>query len=396
MIFPRKRKLYAVIVADIFLLAVCIVAFFYLKNSFLKSKPPLPGRSLNEEEILSTMRTCVESQDRYGCYQRLAQDAVQRNQIKYVLKVFDDNDSKPYVFSFCHSTTHFIGREAYSKYKSVSKAFEQGSFSCHGGYYHGVLEGYLKNYLDSEQKSEDYLKQKIFEACGRQSDYSTPLLYSECLHGIGHGVMFVTDGELPESLQLCDSLNDTLANTCYGGVFMENSTSNTTHYLSKYLKTDDPMYPCDILGDRYLDQCYRYQSAYFGMLTKKDLPKMINLCYQVPVKYHYQCFLNIGTGEVGYVRDPKDMKAACDLISDKQNKDYCVEGVITELSARYVNEPSYMIDFCKVVDLDNKKTCYSQIGIHIRGWTIDKNKLSAICHQIADKQGEGFCVENAI
>ena len=65
--------------------------------------------------------------------------------------------------------------------------------------------------------------------CGNEAEYEAPVVYFECTHGVGHGAMFVTEGDVPVSLKLCDALSGEAAlHSCYSGVFMENSSSSTS------------------------------------------------------------------------------------------------------------------------------------------------------------------------
>ena len=70
------------------------------------------------------------------------------------------------------------------------------------------------------------------------------LLY-QCIHGLGHGLMIYTGYDLPVSLKTCDGLRHGLRPvSCSGGVFMENFNSSYG-VTSKYLRKNDPIYPCN-------------------------------------------------------------------------------------------------------------------------------------------------------
>jgi hypothetical protein len=86
--------------------------------------------------------------------------------------------------------------------------------------------------------------------------------YYNCVHGLGHGLMYVEGHNLFKALELCDKLTDDWdSESCYGGVYMENVIANGKDHISKYLKEDDLLYPCNVVDEKYKQQCYLMQSS---------------------------------------------------------------------------------------------------------------------------------------
>jgi hypothetical protein len=78
---------------------------------------------------------------------------------------------------------------------------------CGSGYIHGVIEEHFAHVKD--------VNTEMFKVCATQE--------GKCFHGVGHGFMYYTYNDLPQSLQLCDKYTDSFARiNCYDGVFMEN------------------------------------------------------------------------------------------------------------------------------------------------------------------------------
>src|SRR3989344_4745084 len=200
-----------------------------------------------EQYILEKMGNCYTNYQS-NCYAEAAADFFRLFGTKKVLDIFEAEESKPQIFARCHEAAHYLGRLEYKDKQSIREAYRQCSPVCHGGCYHGVIEGYFlqKNiYVYGNQN----ITSEILGTCGKLEDYGQPRLYYECLHGIGHAMMLISGDELPDSLKLCDNLrNDEEREACYSGAFMESSSSSTNEYhTSKYTKADDPLYPCDIL-----------------------------------------------------------------------------------------------------------------------------------------------------
>jgi hypothetical protein len=100
------------------------------------------------------------------------------------------------------------------------------------------------------------LKQKAAAAC----DPNTPLrLRYQCLHGLGHALMFFSRYQLDQSLEACDALGDDWSrNSCYGGVFMENVANGANE--KRNFSAMDYHYPCDRVAERYRRECYTMQT----------------------------------------------------------------------------------------------------------------------------------------
>ena len=157
----------------------------------------------------------------------------------------------PEVEQNCHRISHRMGAAALLRFEgSVGQAFATGSASCWSGYYHGILE---RAYADV---SPDELGAISNELCSDPEVRSTSFIAYQCVHGLGHGLMIYTNLDLPYSLGICDQLATSWDRTaCSGGVFMEN-LSTSYGVESKWLRDDDPMYPCTTVAEKHKLYCY--------------------------------------------------------------------------------------------------------------------------------------------
>jgi len=253
------------------------------------------------------------------------------------------------------------------------------------------MEAYLKEKTD--QSGFD-LNSQFSQICGKAEDYQKPLEYNECLHGMGHAAMFVTDMELKQSLKLCDTISDQQnKERCYTGVFMENSSSSTSSdHASIYIKKDDPFYPCNSIDEKYQPLCWQYQSSYFSIISNQDWQKVAKFCLKIPTKYQDRCFRTIGTNQVGFTSFLETMKKDCDLMPSENFKNICVAGVVSSLSYRFVGDMQKMIDFCELSDSQNKESCFKQIGNGVLDWDKNKDVARKECQKIPDPQGQSWCL----
>jgi len=348
-----------------------------------------------EEDINSYVRNelkkCYDIGGRDGCYKQVADVLYAQFGLAETLKVFKENEEHPEVYARCHEVSHYLSRLEYEKVKSIAKVYSQCDSTCHGGCYHGTMEAYLK---ERTNEIGFNLNNQFAKICGRENDYQKPIELNECVHGMGHAAMFVTDMELKQSLKLCDTIaNQEYKERCYTGVFMENSSSSTSFdHASIYIKKDDPFYPCNSLETKYQPLCWQYQSSYFSIISNQDWKKVSDLCLQIPTKYQDRCFRTIGTNQVGFTPVLEIMKSDCDLMPSENFKNICVAGVVSSLSYRFVGDMQKMIDFCSLSDSQNKESCFKQIGNGVLDWDKNKDVAKSQCQKIPDSQGKSWCL----
>ncbi len=346
------------------------------------------------EFIRAKMKVCYDSGGPNACYKEAAQAFMENFGLAETLADFAADEQQPEIFSRCHEVTHYLGRSAYEQSKSVPDIYAQCTYVCHGGCYHGVIEQYFKdNNTVMAELSDEVLQPQIQSICGRQQDYSVPRTYSECVHGIGHAMMYITDQELPHSLKLCDFLQ-TLSDreTCYGGVFMENSSSSTNlDHPTEYLKPSDPMYPCDILDKQFLKVCYQYQSSYFAELSKWDWQKTAQLCQKVPQEFADGCATILGSNLVGYTEDMEVIKNVCNQMPTKNFRRDCVAGVISSLGGRFIGDMAKMENFCNSINVQEQEICYNAVGNSVSSWSAEQSQVEEKCSSLKTPQYIAWC-----
>ena len=348
-----------------------------------------------DEDINLYVRTqlgkCYESGGRDGCYKQVADVLYTQFGLAKTLGVFRENEKYPEIYARCHEVTHYLSRLEFDMQQSIAKVYAQCDSTCHGGCYHGTMEAYLK---EKTNETPFNLNSQFAKICGKENDYQRPIEFNECLHGMGHAAMFVTEMELMQSLKLCDTIEkQEYKERCYTGIFMENSSSSTSFdHTSIYIKKDDPFYPCNSLDEKYQPLCWQYQSSYFSIISNQDWEKVAKLCLQIPSKYQDRCFRTIGTNQVGFTPSLMLMKKDCDLMPSENFKNICVAGVASSLSYRFVGDMQKMIDFCSLADYQNKESCFKQIGNGVLDWDKNKDVAKKECQKILDPQGQSWCL----
>ncbi|MDP3685520.1 MAG: hypothetical protein Q8R32_01680 [bacterium] len=357
-------------------------------------KRSAPARTDEDAGLLvrRTMAACLQDGGRNTCYKRAAEDFFQRFGLKGTLALFAQNESANEVYARCHEVTHYLSRQEFERVGSIPLVYASCDSTCHGGCYHGVLEAALA--AETNRDAADAVADQFPKICGSPADYRQPLVFNECFHGLGHAAMFVTETDLPRSLQLCDTLTtDDARERCYSGVFMENSSSSTNlDHPSTYIKADDPYFPCNSLDERYRKICYRYQSSHFALISRHDWQKVATLCEGVPAAYRRECFRTVGTNQVGFTKDMNAWKTNCERMPPPYQAT-CVEGVVSSLTYRFVGDVRRVESFCQLTKPEHQHPCIAQLGTALHDWNPSPAAHQTWCAELSSPIFRHWCSE---
>jgi len=301
--------------------------------------------------------SCVqEGREDFKCYKAYYHNLVAT---EGVAKAFVDLKaryvSSSVVRSECHQITHVIGREGAKLAGGVGKAFTEGDPMCWSGYYHGVMEEVLKGV------GKEALGAKINDICSDipgKDKYSFG--YYNCVHGLGHGVMQLFDGNLFASLKACDLLSgEWEQSSCGGGVFMENIMIESRGGVSQYLKKDDLIYPCNAAPELHKSQCYLMQTSHILEVVKGDFGKVFTACESAEDAYKATCYQSLGRDASGRsVSDAEKTKAVCMLGKDQFAQENCVIGAVKDFVS-FHHSDKQAGQFCDILKPSLATTCHS-------------------------------------
>lgn len=203
----------------------------------------------------------------------------------------------------CHALVHDMGHAAYKKYGDFGEALRFQDELCNSGYLHGIIESHFDASPD------------VFAAMQTVCDpYPLGKFISwECFHGVGHGLMYYTDNDLPKSLEYCGKYTQEFAQrTCAGGVFMENFSTDQKTHTSTYLKESDPFYPCPEQAVELRGDCYIYTPTYYLGLHKNDYYGALKWCQTAPKEYRDNCVVGVGSQALKEnINSPRMVEEVC-------------------------------------------------------------------------------------
>lgn len=256
------------------------------------------------------------------------------------------------VKSNCHQITHAIGREAAEIYKTVEAAYDHGDNLCWSGYYHGVMESIVKDV------GVENINNSVPDICKSVATNKPQSFYHfNCVHGVGHGLMAINDDELFVALQLCDKYtNDWEQQSCQGGVFMENVMANVNSGTTKYLRDDQPMYPCTAVENRYKQQCYLMQTSRALQVVKGDYDTVFELCSEAGT-YETTCYESLGRDASG--NSSSNVTATlfvCNKGTTQIAQDHCYIGAVKDYIS-YYHDDVQATALCNAAPVGSQAIC---------------------------------------
>jgi hypothetical protein len=277
-----------------------------------------------------------------------------------------DAEANGVVRAGCHQLTHAIGRAAADLTGDMASAYALGDPFCSSGYYHGVVEGFVAA-MGAEQALAD--PDALCTDLGRLPPGT--IEHRNCLHGLGHGFMAIVANDVIQALIACDALTETRAReACYGGVFMENVMGNVADpsQTTRYLRPDQPLYPCSEIDNRYRGICYQKQAPYALFIYGADFAKTFALCAAVDDGFRSSCYKGLGSAAavhtVKYViGDGAILEATeqlCMLGADRDARANCIMGATRSL-INYFHTDTKAKALCATLDADLRLVCLTTI-----------------------------------
>lgn len=220
------------------------------------------------------------------CFDRLVRATVEKDGTDAAFRLFQDTFEKGELPRTCHWTAHQIGEASYELFKE-GKDFPVSNATtfCGYGFYHGFLEGLLRDNPDPKYALS--FCAKIEEKLGTMGLWN-------CYHGIGHG--FTENPPPPETegdfnamikpgIEMCEFLFGTdfrNLNLCLTGVYTvpagfagkdEYGLSITKDTIFKY---------CEGQPYRYLKACYGEFAPKLDVLLEWDVRNLTPVVGAIP------------------------------------------------------------------------------------------------------------------
>ncbi|HEU0054272.1 MAG TPA: hypothetical protein VFQ39_13890, partial [Longimicrobium sp.] len=127
------------------------------------------------------------------------------------------------------------------------------------------------------------------------------------------------------------------------------------------VKREDPLYPCDVVAERYWEQCYLIQTASILYFNGGNMSKTAEACRQAPTSMVDVCYRSLGRDITSFAsRDAGRTKALC-ASAGEASFEQCIAGAALSLFDVRA-EPADGMALCRLVEGDVKKRCYFVVG----------------------------------
>ena len=318
------------------------------------------------------IKSCLNNIRGAECLDQLFGEALKQHSTLELMQLIQRLEKEdPEIRRDCHPVVHAIGRETYRIKGNIHDSFAACDQTCHSGCYHGSVERFLRGeklYAEvGRHPSTAELKQKAALAC----DPKLPVrLRFQCLHGLGHALMFFSRYQLLPSLQACDALpEDWSRSSCYGGVFMENVFNATPE--SRDLSPIDYHYPCNKLAHQYRSECYVMQTSRMtelGLATERIFEE----CDRAG-EYRRQCMLSVGRDLSNDVRlgNSRETAQKCQRVSG-DSRLACMQGVVYALIDN-TWDGRYALPFCATFTQPNDQNSCVRLSVEYLTDTFEKS-----------------------
>ena len=296
--------------------------------------------------------------------------------------------SDPAIEATCHPIAHTIGAGALLRFKGdVGKAFGEGNPTCGSGYYHGLLQWKLVG-VDAS-----HVASVARTVCSSGDIRASAYDYYQCVHGLGHGLMLYTRYDLPKALGLCHDLATQYDTTsCTGGVFMENQQSSYG-LKSKWLKTDDLLYPCDVVKRPDKLYCYLLVTSYILPHVGWDWKKAADWCRKSDEDFVAYCFQSYGRDASGEAReDPTGIIDNCSHAGSGERE--CIFGAVRDILNNNPQD-ARAHELCSNVKSGFRSYCTYGIGSIVGTYYSTAAEQKAACQKFSPTELLSECLSGA-
>jgi plastocyanin len=258
------------------------------------------------------------------------------------------------VSGYCHDVLHAIGHVSFEKYGGFREAVVYQEDFCNSGYIHGLFETYF-THVDNPLEGLPLL-------CDEYGDGARAFDRWQCHHGIGHGFMYYTGGDLDASLILCDEyLSFQNAEYCRNGVYMEVFNAEVLAKEQQFVDSRNPIQTC---RNRSVskDDCYLYVPTYFSQTLHEDFLKIFERCEYAEFGYQQTCVYGVGSEAMKRNMSQADnVFALCRQAGSRRNQEACVSGAV----GMYINQQGSLEagkDLCERASSEFQAHCRQRVN----------------------------------
>jgi hypothetical protein len=194
--------------------------------------------------------------------------------------------------------------------------------------------------------------------------------------------MLITAYDLPRALGTCSRLATHWdQQSCVGGVFMENF-SNFSTVRSRWLRSDDLLYPCNRVARRYKWYCYDQVTSRILRKVDWDWHRTARICRTAERDWVGVCFQSFGRDVSSFVRNDGRRGVKMCRIAGRNMSD-CVYAMARDIVNQDGGRYARVVRFCNVAPSGLRPRCYRGIGTVVAVLQPTRAGRDATCRRLS-------------
>jgi hypothetical protein len=162
---------------------------------------------------------------------------------------------------------------------------------------------------------------------------------------------------------------------------------------SPYLKASDPLYPCDVVGQRDKLYCYLMVTSHILSVTQYNWEKTAAWCRKSDKGWVATCFQSFGRDASGQsLQNPKLIDSRCALAGTMENE--CIYGASRDITSMDAGARRSS-PFCSQVPAAYRAYCFNGIGTILGGFHTYANERQAACRVAVPRRWWRDCYAGA-
>jgi plastocyanin len=306
---------------------------------------------LSGEEVMETELLSGSAPDSFNdsLFEKYTAIVVESDAREAILTLKEDSLADESIMSLCHDVLHEIGHSAFEKYGSFQAAVEYQQDFCNSGYIHGVFESHFEFTENPEEGLQEQCQ--VYREGKRDFDLW------QCYHGIGHGFMYLTGGDLEESIEMCsNSIVGDDSRNCHNGAYMEvfNSEILTEEY--RFVSEEDPFETCRAAISSKAD-CYNYVPVYLVNELGLSYEESLSECSRSEQGFERICIF--GVASEAYKRNQSEEESLfklCDSLDSFSDRVICIKG-LASMSMFQAGSQGAGYKFCENASIKQRLIC---------------------------------------
>ncbi len=216
-----------ILVVLIIVLIVLELGFFkwdFLSSVLRNSHNNVVSENTINDYAKQVMDKCASDKYRLGCYDKEIPKLIDRISMEdafRVTRIVQQSEGDNYLY--CHVLGHNLSAKETAKdptkWQEVVTRCPSGM--CSNGCIHGAFQERFRTETMTSEEIDKVLPE-LKTVCEARGNWNpTGMERASCYHAIGHLIMFISNGNINKSNQVCENLPESYLQMCYDGNFMQ-------------------------------------------------------------------------------------------------------------------------------------------------------------------------------